>query len=419
MKTARAWLDKAHLRPWAADNGPGLALAVFALLMVTRSPKIVTQGRFWAEEGKVYFKDAVSGSWFDALLAPRMGYYSAFNKLAALAASAVPLEFAPRVTVLCAGLVMLGVALFIIRCDAFPTPGAKGLGLAALLFAVPSSEVWLNTINSQFYFAVGTAILLVTARGRIGSDVRLAFLLLAGLTGPVSVFLVPFFLYRAWRERTGWAYAEAAVLTLCTLVQAALVLQGLTGGARAGAFAPQALAAAIAVKSLILPWFGATLAQSAASALSDGPALPRAVALAGTLLMAGLLALVVARRPPARWLALMGTALVVLSCAGALQVDPWGLVIPGIGGRYAFATNVLWGLALVAVLGAAEEARWRRFIATLMLAAFLLTGASAFWSRDPLLSGPNWTHEVRAWRAGPPAAPLKIWPPGWELTLAP
>src|SRR4051812_27731353 len=192
---------------------PAAALTLAALfLIVRRTPHILLVGRFWAEEGTIYFRDALLGSWADALLAPRMGYFSAWTKLATLAATAVPLEWAPLVTVYAALAVQLMVIWIVARSDAFAGPVARLLAVAVVLFAVPSAEVWLNTANSQFHFALVAAVLLVTAPGALPAALRLGFLALAAASGPVGVSLAPLFAWRAWRQPSPLFFAEAAVI---------------------------------------------------------------------------------------------------------------------------------------------------------------------------------------------------------------
>jgi hypothetical protein len=51
-----------------------LAVGIFILLVVVRIPAILTDGRFWAEEGVVYFHAAWHQSWLDALFTIHTGY---------------------------------------------------------------------------------------------------------------------------------------------------------------------------------------------------------------------------------------------------------------------------------------------------------------------------------------------------------
>src|SRR4051812_38306380 len=105
-------------RPAAAGRVPPALLLLCALPIVAalRTPHLLHTGRFWAEEATVYFRDAALSTWYDALLAPRMGYFSAWNKLAA---AAVPLEWAPLATVYAALAVQLAVAWIALRSEAF------------------------------------------------------------------------------------------------------------------------------------------------------------------------------------------------------------------------------------------------------------------------------------------------------------
>ncbi|AWK90209.1 hypothetical protein [Azospirillum thermophilum] len=398
-------------------TAPPLLLAAAAILMVLRTPAVLTGGRFWAEEGVVYFRDALLGSWYDALLAPRVGYFSAFNKIAALAATAVPLELAPLVTVYAALAVQLTVLWFVAVSDAFSRPMARLLGVAVVLFAVPSEEVWLNTINSQFYFATGAALLLVTSPGAIPTPLRLGFLALAGATGPVSAFLAPLFAWKAWRRPSRLAYAELAIIGLCAVVQAWLVARGLLEGQRAGSFQIKALICTFGIKLIALPWLGTQANAMAAAFLSaqDHMAHYRTAAvLAG---VGGLVAVVVASHPVSRMLTAAAAALAVPSFAGALGADPWLLVLPLVGGRYAYAPNALMGLAVLVVLMSPLAARWRRGLALALLAGFLVHGVTYFTKENGMFSGPDWRSEVANWRADPSRTTIGIWPSGWHVSL--
>src|SRR5258706_9019204 len=77
-----------------------LLLVVYAGAVVLRMPRILLEGRFWAEEGDIYFRPAWIGPSSQALLAPHQGYYSLLDNLAsAVAAHLVPLLYAPLLTI--------------------------------------------------------------------------------------------------------------------------------------------------------------------------------------------------------------------------------------------------------------------------------------------------------------------------------
>ncbi len=395
---------------------PSIILPIAILLILLRMPEILTTGRFWAEEGKIYFHDALLGSWFDALLAPRMGYFSAWNKLAALAAAAVPLEYAPLVTAYAALAVQLAVLWLALRSDAFPQPFGPVLAAAVILFAQPNGEIWLNTINSQFFLALGAALLLVTSPAALPPSLRLGFLALAGATGPVTAFLAPLFLWRAMRDPRRLFLAEAALVSLCALVQAWLVLDGLGGGARPAGFDPWALLATIGIKQLALPFLG-PWSFGAANRLVAGSPAEQAVVVAALILLGIAVILALLAHPIARLLGIAAAGTAVLSITGALTSDPWTTVPPLAHGRYGYLPNALIGLGLVTVVLARGVAPWRRAAGGVLLAAFLMHGIKAWPNRACLQSGPDWRAELARWRADESREALEIWPPGWTMAL--
>ena len=390
-------------------------VGVATVLIFARTPDILIEGRMFAEEGVIYFRDAKVGTWYDALLAPRLGYFSAFNKLVALAASAVPLEAAAHVATLSALALQLVVVWIIARSDAFGPPWGRALAALVPLLAVPSAEVWLNTINSQFHLAIGTAVLLATGPAAVSPVFRLSFLLLAGATGPVSVTLAPLLILKAARSRT-WADSQEAVL-LCVLavIQGVFMAKGLAGGERVGSVSIGVLVGAFGIKNLAAPWLGDS-AGVLAFELATGRRLAKGLTIGGLVAFAALLAMLLLRSAPSRWLA--GAALVValVSYAGALGKDPWILLIPKAAGRYAYAPNVLLLLALVAVAVSTNPARVR-LLAGALAGWALIGGLTQFWTDEAFFRGPSWRGAVAAWRADPTADRIAIWPVPWFITL--
>ncbi len=75
---------------------------IIIFILFLRSPEIILKGRFWGEEGLVYFKYAYEHNPFATLffIDFRCGYYYFSATVSALLASLVPLEFAPFVSTL-------------------------------------------------------------------------------------------------------------------------------------------------------------------------------------------------------------------------------------------------------------------------------------------------------------------------------
>src|SRR5215475_3533867 len=79
---------------------PGLhqviVLAGLFLVAISRAPYVLTHGRFYAEEGSIYYPHMRDGSiWF---VAKSVGYIYGFLNGATWLAARVPIEHAPLVT---------------------------------------------------------------------------------------------------------------------------------------------------------------------------------------------------------------------------------------------------------------------------------------------------------------------------------
>src|ERR1700761_944839 len=224
----------------------GLLLAVYALCVALRSPALMIHGRIFAEEGSVYLRYA----WIHpmrALLAPHLGYYSLWSNVCGIVAACVfPLSHAAIVLTWCAFVAQLLTPFLIVEREAFESLKSKGLALAVLLLAC-NLESWLNTINTQFYFAICAAVILISQSSRL-RVARYGTLLLGGLTGPVVACIMPFYLFRAFLNRSKDAIAQSALLLLCTVIQFAAVLSQLGAGARELSFQPKGIAPVLLVR---------------------------------------------------------------------------------------------------------------------------------------------------------------------------
>lgn len=163
-------------------------LAVYAAFICLRMPDVLLKGRFWAEEGNVFFLRAWTLSWHDALLAPWGGYLNIIaNSAGLLARNLANMQSAPYVTTLIGLLFQLCPAALILTSEERWLQPRSVLVVALLLIAIPpaSEEVWLNTLHSQFHLALCAALILAfqPATGKVEMS-RRGLLLLAPLSGP-------------------------------------------------------------------------------------------------------------------------------------------------------------------------------------------------------------------------------------------
>lgn len=416
---------------------PGLLFLAGAVGICVRPALLLRSPRFWAEEATVYFEHARAVG-VAALASPHLGYYSFFSNLAGVLASLPRPEHGPWVTTLLAlaiqlipvGLVLAGRIAFL------RTPGRQLLALAAIIVASPSDEVWLNTINSQFHLALACALLLLESEGEpswLGRWARRGLLVLAGLTGPVSCFLLPVFLWRAWRTRQREDWVQVALLTPCVgahmlIWGAALVRAGL-GAGNAGRTPPamDVLSTALTTRGLFEPLLGTPLSNRIGTAIMEGRELPgRAVLLTigcGVLLLGWSWGLQHRQRFQVRLVAVSGPLVTLLCMVGSLGTGAKSELIhpSGGGGRYFYVAAVLALFLAISALTPAEDSRFARarrmFVLPLILFALASHVSGIRERRRQYAAWPRWSDEVAAWRKDPAYRP-RIWPPDWTMSLS-
>lgn len=218
-------------------------LAVSAAVIVVRAPGLLLHPRLWAEEGSLYLATSLTLPWWKALLAVRKGYFCLLPNLATLLAARVfPLAWAPWVTTLFAFLLQL-VPVAIVgfgRSKFWPTNLQRMLVVVALLFSWNSGEVWLNTINAQFWWLSICFLILLTDQQMTSRRQHVVFcvaLFLCGLNGVVSAFLLPLFIARAMAERNRRIAMQALALGAASLLQFVAVWLAFAAGAATGRLA--------------------------------------------------------------------------------------------------------------------------------------------------------------------------------------
>ena len=406
-----------------------LLLSCYAVLTIARSPWVFTHGHVWGEEGTVYLQSAWSMSWLGALVAPHQGYLSLWPNLCGLLVAKVfPLAFAAVVLPSCALLVQIATGWFVVESESFVGTSSK-VGALAITLLTSEYEVWLNTINSQFYLVLCVAVLLVSRDDRLFIP-RGALLLFSALTGPMSVALLPLFALRAWLERSRGRWSQTALLFAGAAVQVGVVVRQVAQGTtRTVSFQPSGIAPMYLVRYLIRPFLG-RLGESGAAALflnqpnsfwaahlhRHMPLTASTIFLEGVLNVVLLVLVVWLTRDTAGhaawWLLAASWSLALLCLYGALGGTY------ALEERYVYTSAVLMGFALL--LGALSRAGKQRFLARGLLAFLLMSGFADFarykaWAAHQRPIGPDWKEQVQQQtRADVPAFDLLIWPRNWH-----
>tara|TARA_B100000287_G_scaffold434932_1_gene500997 strand:+ start:785 stop:2272 length:1488 start_codon:yes stop_codon:yes gene_type:complete len=185
-------------------------------IVVIRYPSYLINPRIWAEES-IYLETFFSSSnfidGFDALIYP--AYYVLISRISGLLASIVSPENAALVTTIC-GLIVLLIPISIIlfgNSKYWTTLRQKIILSAFLIFSCSTGEIWMNSTNVGFIMAVATFLILIDEN--LGNFIKKMLyglcLSLAILTGPISLLMSPFFLYRFIQKR------ESTFLIYCFL----------------------------------------------------------------------------------------------------------------------------------------------------------------------------------------------------------
>jgi hypothetical protein len=419
----------ARLPGWAASDEPlppravlGCLLAA-ALLICLRLPHAVASGRFWAEEGKVFFARTFILSPWHALWLPYGGYLNLVANAGTLAARWVmPLRLAPYLT-MAVGLAfqLLPPLLVLTATDAWLRPRrVRVLAVLVLLLVPGSEEVFLQALHCQFELSVCCGIILALhADEWRRAPFRLAILLLAPLTGPGAVALVPVFLLRAALERTAMRVAQAAALGAGAAIQMLFFFSFTHDAPRGYQLDPAILLSTVTLHHLAVPFLGMHLSTRIGAATREMLVAGQVPILAVVLppLAAACIAIPAWRGrigAPAVWLFVAALFLAGITYYGAIGAGP-AAVDSFAGERYAFAPQSLFALGTLAA--AATGAGVCRRIFKGLTAWLLVIGFVQYFAPWGITAkGPSFRPEVAAWQADPHYV-IRIWPKGWDMRL--
>jgi len=196
------------------------------VLSYLREPLFFLQPRIWAEEGTVHIQAALNNGILSSLIQPHLGYYSFFNNyVVGLGIAIFGLEKIAYVTTIFSAVVILATlfAPLVLTSSYWRSNTKKGLIIFFALL-VGSGEIWVNTVNTQFYFGLFTCFLLFSETVKLsGWRYVYVFVMLiqAALTGVTSVIFLPFFLWKYFiqEKKSDVDLKIVAVLSLGLIVQ--------------------------------------------------------------------------------------------------------------------------------------------------------------------------------------------------------
>lgn len=410
-------------RPFWARTG--FLIACVAILICVRMPEIILKGRFWTEEGKVFFHNAWTLPPLQALFFSFAGYMNLSANAGTLAARwLMPLPLAPYMTIGLSLLVMLCPFLVLLTArDHWLQPPHVRLAAVALALFVPNSqEVWLQTLHCQFHLALCAGLILALEELPFAPVrwFRRTLLFLAPLCGPIALVLLPLFVARAWLDKSWPRLAQAISLGAGAAIQLAFFFNFFPD--RHYQLDPVTFLNLITLRHLVVPFLGIhhysqSISEAVRSRLASGH-IPLKATLLPFLVFIPLAYLVwrQRRQSAALWFFVAFGVLATFSYYGALDGAKAMLILHA-GARYVFAPQALLGFSILALAAARPQpfslAAWG------VVAWLLLLGAWEYahpWSL--MANGPAWSSQIAAWRANPNHR-IDLWPEGWWVYLPP
>ena len=133
----------------------------FLLLIVViyRSPYILLNGRFLAEEGNVYFANAYKEGFLNTIffIDFSTGYLNLWANISAIIANIFPLKISPLISNYLALIPKLLIFYTIIYKSSYLTNNLNNkIILTFIILFSPNNtpEIWLNSVNAQIFFCI-------------------------------------------------------------------------------------------------------------------------------------------------------------------------------------------------------------------------------------------------------------------------
>jgi hypothetical protein len=390
-EAARALFATASARPMTAAKTAGAVVAVAAAVVVglLRQPGPGALNTVWAEDGSIFYAQAVDQGPWSALTTSYAGYFHAVPRLLAAIAAAVPPGAAAAVLAGGAALVvgLLAVLVYVASGAHLQSQVARVL-VSALVVVVPvAQDEVLNSIANFHWYGLYVLfwVFLWSPRSRLAQVVAVLTVFLVATSDILVLAYLPLALFRAF-TRTGsrkFGQVLAGALAIGLVVQFA----GLASGSSERDVSPDPVRAAVGFVLRAVPapligqrWLGHDVGA-------------RWIALAALAWLLVAVALVVALRGLTRpaWV-LAGAAALQSAALYVLPVVLSGVAAP----RYAVAPALLVVVALVALL----QPKPGKPIPLYALAGFLTVIALVNLRIDnPRAHGPHWDAELDKARA--------------------
>lgn len=414
MEKFRQAEKKLSTYPWLTIV---LTLALCALIIALRKRGSFLNAQFWAEDGLIWFQQAYDNGFWRTIFEPYSGTISVVTRMAGYLATQVPLLYAPLLFNVAALLGHLLPVLIINSARFRHIVRYRVIALLASLMYVcvtNAGEVFLNLANIQWHLGVAAFLVLISAAPKrlIGKIFDTAVLVATGLTGPLSITLVPVAFVIWWRNRTASSLRNFTIIAATALVQVFSLLV-LAPGERGGS-------TPMSIVNLIKMWVGqiftaGTIGEQYIYTFYSNISLYVVFAI-------GVAIIIYAVRKGPSWIryawifALTLFTLTVPSLHPVNNTDVWALLTQmGAGRRYWYIIILAWLATLLWTALAARNMLMRTVCGLLML-LFVFVGVPGSWKIPPWpdKNYRHYVHEFNKLKTGQKMV-IPINPDGWAI----
>jgi hypothetical protein len=397
-------------------------IVILISLYVMRVPDLITNPQFWAEDGRYFFRDSLCIG-FAAIFKTYQGYYHLAPRLTALFASFFDPLHAPEIF-FGVTIILIAIVAYLVLSPRLQLPYKPVLALIMVTFP-HAEEIYGNITNIQWYLALGmlTLVLLKPSASRLDLATEIVFFVLAGLTGPFMLLLLPVIALKGFLERKDKRSFERnlVLLAIGMLASAAQVYALLTSGmnAHGGDFtiAEKLNGKAYIMSVVTLTHLTTPFIRGVGQYLTNNM-----IELAKIIIMSIIFAIIIrsliARESKLLFekTALLYFAVVIIATALFKNIeilDTYSTTYSGKslnGGRYFFIPGIMISWFLLIML----QEKLVKFVSVLLLALLLFSSAN-YYQRAPLQNyeWPLWANKAIAnsstW--------IPINPQGWSINM--
>jgi len=207
-------------------------LIIFILILITfyRSPYILTEGRFLAEEGYIWYRNVFLNGQLDTLFFIYFfsGYFNLSLNLAGFLSGFIPIEYAPLIFVYFSFSILIFTFIYILNSNSslLPTTKSKYVACMIVLFSpIMTPEIWLNTLHAMSYLGILTFLIIFeNYENSRFSKINPFIIILSGLSGIYSVAFTPIYFLKYYFTKNKVDLINFLVISFCSIIQLIIIV---------------------------------------------------------------------------------------------------------------------------------------------------------------------------------------------------